>query len=474
MSKSRSRLAADWFAKLRLNASNEVEHIDVADVEADVNTTVTNQINTLQTQVDNISVTVADVSDHSNTSTGYIDIPAGTEAQRPSSPTTGNTRFNTEKDSIEFWDGTKWTATNFAPSIDAISGTVYASVGGNITLTLSKYTSTVTVEFYVGGSLVADVSGSVSSGVTTVAVPSAVYNNGGGTTVSVGVNNADGTPAPSKVTFSLQALPTGGTITMSGGRRIHKFTSSGTFSVPSGFSASANILIVAGGGAGGRNNAAGGGAGGYIYKPGHSITSGNHTIVIGGGNTNSVRESSTNNTGSIYNTTYAGGNSSALGMTAIGGGNGGGDDYDGYRGGSGGGAADNNDRAGGQPMQPSQSGDSGTYGYGNRGGNTGGVNNGGGCGGGGAGGAGGDGSYAPGGIGKSTNISGTSTYYAGGGGGGAHSSSAGQPGGNGGGGAGGGSPQSGAANTGGGGGGRGGDGAGGNGGSGIVIINYPV
>jgi len=42
MSRSRSRLAADWFSKLRQNAvTNEVEHTNVTDVAADV-TTVSN------------------------------------------------------------------------------------------------------------------------------------------------------------------------------------------------------------------------------------------------------------------------------------------------------------------------------------------------------------------------------------------------------------------------------------------------
>lgn len=39
MSRSRSRLAADWFAKLRINAqTQEVEHEDVADVKEEVDT----------------------------------------------------------------------------------------------------------------------------------------------------------------------------------------------------------------------------------------------------------------------------------------------------------------------------------------------------------------------------------------------------------------------------------------------------
>lgn len=38
MSRSKARLAADWFAKLRLNAQNEVEHTDLVAVEAEVTT----------------------------------------------------------------------------------------------------------------------------------------------------------------------------------------------------------------------------------------------------------------------------------------------------------------------------------------------------------------------------------------------------------------------------------------------------
>src|SRR5690348_16715520 len=54
---------------------------------------------------------------------------------------------------------------------------------------------------------------------------------------------------------------TGGTITTSGGRTIHSFTSSGTYQVTSN-SGNVNYLVVAGGGGGGGANAGGGGGGG--------------------------------------------------------------------------------------------------------------------------------------------------------------------------------------------------------------------
>ena len=41
-------------------------------------------------------LTPASVSDQSNSSTGGFDLPAGTTAQRPSSPSTGMTRFNSD------------------------------------------------------------------------------------------------------------------------------------------------------------------------------------------------------------------------------------------------------------------------------------------------------------------------------------------------------------------------------------------
>ena len=44
----------------------------------------------------NVTVTPTAISDQANTSTGYFALPAGTTAQRPSSPANGMIRFNTE------------------------------------------------------------------------------------------------------------------------------------------------------------------------------------------------------------------------------------------------------------------------------------------------------------------------------------------------------------------------------------------
>ena len=268
------------------------------------------------------------------------------------------------------------------------------------------------------------------------------------------------------------------------------FTSSGTFSVPSGVTA-VNVLVVAGGGAGGGplhpgfNGGGGGGAGGLIYRPGFTVTPGGTvTVTVGSGGARTTPSAhATNGQDSVFGT-----------LTAKGGGGGGGNDcagppgtaaLSGNPGGSGGGHKGNpGQTTPGQGIQPTQSGESGNYGFGNPGGEL--VASARGSGGGGAGAAGGDNTPScagSGGAGKAYTIADgtTSVYYAGGGGGSTNpSGNNGAPGGQGGGGNGGQtSPltngQSGTANRGGGGGGGQspdpGQG-GGLGGKGIVIVSY--
>ena len=284
---------------------------------------------------------------------------------------------------------------------------------------------------------------------------------------------------------------------------VQSFTSSGTFSVPSGTTA-VNVLVVAGGGGGG-SKGGGGGAGGLIYRPAFSVTPGGTvtvTVGCGGGGAPGL--------GALTGTA---GQDSAFGtLTAKGGGGGASDasPFNAAPGGSGGGsrAGGGATGTGGSATQPTQSGDSGTYGFGNAGGNNRGCTPLGssGCGprhnGGGGGGAGTAGSLGgnlatsahpcgpgpgpssqgagDGGRGKAYTIADgtTSVYYAGGGGGGGDlACSAGKEG-QGGGGHGGGSSNNsqgsnGTANRGGGGGGGGnGPNPGFTGGKGIVIVSY--
>lgn len=78
-----------------------------------------------------VAVTPTAVSDQNNTSTGYFDIPAGTTAQRPSSPASGMTRFNTTTGEPEWYDTaySRWTTFAEHP-IYFVDVTVVAGGGG--------------------------------------------------------------------------------------------------------------------------------------------------------------------------------------------------------------------------------------------------------------------------------------------------------------------------------------------------------
>lgn len=103
---------------------------------------------------------------------------------------------------------------------------------------------------------------------------------------------------------------------------IQAFTSSGTWTVPTGLT-TAQILVVAGGGSGGTssnggqsNRGAGGGAGGLIYISNWDVTgASSYTVTIGNGGTVGVGSAN-----SGQNTTVSGGSKT---LTALGGGHGG-------------------------------------------------------------------------------------------------------------------------------------------------------
>ena len=285
--------------------------------------------------------------------------------------------------------------------------------------------------------------------------------------------------------LSVSVVATGGTITTSGGYKIHTFTTSGTFTLTSPSGATIYYLVVGGGGGGGNFIAGGGGAGGLITGS-TSFTATSYTITIGdGGAGNSTGANGTDG----LNTTIVRNSDSSTIFDAVGGGGGGYLMGNGSSGGSGGG--------GGGLYSSSTSGGTATAGQGYGGaGSAYSFNHGGG--GGGAGGAGSVGSAVnnnggAGGPGLYVAAPLGATYYAGGGGGGSDAvggggggAGTGGAGGAGGGGAGGSglylSPitgYNGTVNTGGGGGGGGNDGigygsgtAGGDGGSGIVILAY--
>ena len=299
---------------------------------------------------------------------------------------------------------------------------------------------------------------------------------------------------------------TGGTITCSGDFRIHTFTGPGTFCVSCagnvGGSSTVDYLVVAGGGGGaGGYQGGGGGAGGYRESPGTAsgsytvsplgaapavalpVSGGPFSITVGGGGAGGASASP----GCIGNRGTNGGVSTFSTITSTGGGIGGafnpsGPIQVGGPGGSGGGAGRNNSTSPGgsgntPPVSPAQGSNGGltTTPYQSP------YNGGGGGGAIGGGGPGQAACFGVGGVGTSSNITGSGIARAGGGGsGGSGPASTGSPCGTGG--DGGSAPasqiaQAGTANTGGGGGGAQlgpsiPTSAGGTGGSGIVIIRY--
>jgi len=258
-------------------------------------------------------------------------------------------------------------------------------------------------------------SGTIAYNITTGALPSGLSLNTStgaitGTAAQVGTNTTS--------SFTVTASATGSYVgSISEARAfsilveapvVATYTSSGTFSVPSGVS-TVDVLIVAGGGGGGaQGNGAqaercgGGGAGGLIYKPAHGVSPGSSiSVTVGNGSGPSPLN---NNHGGPNGD--QGGPSIFDSLTAIGGGH-----AASGAGGSGGGVRGPGSGAGGPGQQPAQGGDSGTYGFGNPGGGYLGQQ------GGGGGGASQAGQGVRGGDGRSYSISGSSVEYAGGGGG---------------------------------------------------------
>lgn len=253
--------------------------------------------------------------------------------------------------------------------------------------------------------------------------------------------------------------------------QITTYTSgTGNYSVPSGVS-TLDVLVIGSGGPGGSRSGGGGGAGGMVDRAAFPVTPGGTLAYSVGGQGPQPAASTAPTRGS---------NSTFGTLTALAGGAGQMDTQGQVNGGSGGGR--HYDQAPtGTAQQPTQPGDSGTYGHGNPGGRGSQGPHHAGGGGGGAGSAGGNASpvnaQGAGGQGRVSNVSGSPVTYAGGGGAGGHPNAG--PGGAGGPGGGGSSNPGGnqtgnnaTANRGSGGGGAFQASAGGRGGSGIIIVSY--
>jgi len=338
--------------------------------------------------------------------------------------------------------------------------------------------SSVTYAGGGGGAVYADSGGTAGNGGSGGGGSAVAQNVGQNGTANLGggggggwltnTNNYNGGAGGSGIVIISYASATprfvGGTLTTSGGKQIHTFTSSGTLSPLTPVTAS--YLVVAGGGGGATNIGGGGGAGGLQTGSTTLYSGATYVVTVGaGGSGGSGAGDFVGSNGS--NSILSGTGLTTLTSTGGGGGGRNATPTNAGNGGSGGGAGEGSSFGTGTAGQGNNGGTafdaSGAYGGG---------------GGGGAGAVGANGSSSSGGnggVGIASSITGTSTYYAGGGGGGGIGTVG--SGGNGGGGnanaTSGGAGTSGTTNLGGGGGAGGGSyGAGGAGGSGTVIISY--
>ena len=175
------------------------------------------------------------------------------------------------------------------------------------------------------------------------------------------VNNKRSGSAPFYISGVTGLDPTGGnsTDTSITDKTIRVFTGDGDLEVSG--AGTVDFLVVGGGGAGGAMYPGGGGAGGLVYKS-HTVASNTYNIVVGGGGAGVT--SSAGVTGGDSTVTIEGG---ALQFVAKGGGGGANLSGAGLAGGSSGGSGSGGS-APAAANQTSQSGDSGTYGFGYSGG----------------------------------------------------------------------------------------------------------
>jgi len=461
--------------------------------------------------IPNDGVTTEKIADGAVTSAKLAAGAAVTVASSaPSVGAEGSLYYNTTTDLLYASNGSAWqTVGNFAPSPSGGTITIATQVGGTtFTYDLGlNFQDADTIDTALAYTLH---SGSLPAGASlpsagNSALTGTATNPGSSTTYNFVIKATDDQGAFATQAYTQTITPqfvaTGGTVTDSGGYRIHTFNSSSNFVVPAGVPniTTARYLVIAGGGGGGAGYyGGGGGAGGYRTNfgttgGGGSTESGvtlsastTYAITVGAGGAGMIFASQG------HSNLAANGSDSVIGtlsITSVGGG--GGSSWDssestrhGRDGGSGGGAG-NGDPNSSHRTASDNLGGAGTSGQGYAGGHaTGYAAPYPAAGGGGAGGIGiyGGGNQASdagdGGPGVASTISGSSVTRAGGGGGGANTNAGVGSGGSGGGGIGTSYPQStvggaGTANTGSGGGGSGDHDAGGAGGAGVVIISYP-
>ena len=243
-----------------------------------------------------VAVTPTAVSDQSNSSTGYFDLPSGTTAERPGSPPTGASRFNTTEGRAEYYTGTNWVPFNFGGKVSSVDYLVVAGGGGGAGNGGGSYGG--------GGG---GAGGYLSSAIgVTVGVALTVTVGAGG---NGSPNSAQGSNGGNSVFSSITATGGGG-----GG---YDTGPSGT----NGSSGGSGGGGAASGGVGGSGTSGQGFAGGNSLGAGPAGAGGGATAVGGAGTSGvgGVGGAGAVNSISGSSTTYAGGGGGGVYLTGTGG-----------------------------------------------------------------------------------------------------------------------------------------------------------
>lgn len=145
---------------------------------------------------DVFTIIPATVSDQINTSTGYLDLPAGTTAERPATPINGMFRYNTTNYAIEAYMRDSW--------IDLVSNAVkWNTVAGSLGSDFTQRSSTFSVS-------ASSPTGALSYSIVSGALPSGQSLNSSTGVISGTVSG--GVPDYSSTTFNfiIKASDSGG------------------------------------------------------------------------------------------------------------------------------------------------------------------------------------------------------------------------------------------------------------------------
>ena len=145
---------------------------------------------------------------HSN-QTGAFDMPVGTTAQRPSNPSSGFTRMNTDTNTMEMYNGTQWvTVGGTDMKVYAVSPTTVTTAGTTVTITGEGFENGATVHFVsaaTGTSTAAATVSFVSANSLSVTTPTLAV---AGEPWSIKVTNPDGISAAIESILDAGGSPT--------------------------------------------------------------------------------------------------------------------------------------------------------------------------------------------------------------------------------------------------------------------------